>query len=336
MIMANALFRQLKADQGEACQIDVLAPAWSLPLLARMDEVQHGIAADLHHGELKLASRLKLGARLRAGDYDRAIVLPGSIKSAIPPWIAGIPERTGYRREWRPGLVNDLRPLDARYSANMLTRYLALARPHGAPLPTAPLLPRLRADSANQAALRARLGLSETRSAIAIMPAAEFGTAKRWPPGHYATLAHQHAQRGRDIWVLGGQGDHATGETVGQAFEALGPADGQFLNLCGQTRLIDAIDLLALAEQAIGNDSGLMHMAAAVGTRVTAIYGSTPVRFAPPLTDDTRRRLVFRPMDCAPCMERNCPLQHHDCMEKLTPLHVGNAFSQPDVIYAQS
>jgi heptosyltransferase-2 len=312
MVMAQSMFMLLR-ERDPGCRIDVLAPAWSLPLLERMPEVEGTVAMPLGHGELRWPARYRLGRGLR-GRYERAIVLPRSFKSALVPFHAGIPVRTGFVAEARRVLLTDRRRLDRGVLDQTVKRYAALGLPPGEPLPDPLPEPRLRPDPANQARLRERLGLDGSRPVAALLPGAEYGPAKRWPLESFGALAAMLAAAGWDCWVLGSARERADGATVVAA------SGDRALNLCGETSLTDAVDLLALARVAVTNDSGLMHVAAGVGTRVVAIYGSSSPRFTPPLTD--RRDIVWLELDCSPCFERTCPLGHYRCLTAIEPARI--------------
>ena len=309
MVMAQALFKFLKSEDPER-PVDVLAPAWSLPIVARMPEVRNGIAADTRHGELAIGTRFRLGRRLK-DSYDRAIVLPRSLKSALVPWFAGVPRRTGYRGESRYGLINDMRPFDPDTLDQTVKRYVALGPLDGSDLPAIPE-PALSLSAANQAAAIDRLGLATDRPVIAMMPGAEYGPAKCWPIEHFRSLARDLRDSGYAVWILGSEKDSAAGEPIA--------VDSGAVNVCGRTSLEDVIDLLGYAEQAVSNDSGLMHVAAAVGTFVHAIYGSSSPHFTPPLT--TRRHVYWLDLECSPCFERECPLEHLRCLREIEPARV--------------
>ncbi len=300
MVMAQALFKLIGA---EGHVIDVLAPEWSLPIVARMPEVRDGIASETGHGELGFGKRRRIAKSLRDRGYDRAIVMPRSFKSALIPWIAGIPRRTGFRGEARFGLINDVRALDRKVLDQTVKRFVALGIEEGEPLPPAPQ-PALEIDTIRQRELRERLALDTRRPVIAMMPGAEYGAAKCWPLDHFAELAAKLDQSGYRVWVLGSEKDAAAGQAIA--------ADSAAVNLCGKTSLEDVIDLLGLCEQAVSNDSGLMHVAAAVGIHVHAVYGSSSPDFTPPLTD--RRDIHYLRLDCSPCFKRECPLGHLDCL----------------------
>ena len=301
MVMAQALFK-LVAARGQV--IDVLAPAWSLPIVARMPEVRDGIASETGHGELGFGKRRRIAKSLSGKGYDRAIVMPRSFKSALIPWIAGIPRRTGFRGEARFGLINDVRQLDRKVLDQTVKRFVALGIEEGEPLPPAPQ-PALDVDTERQRELIERLSLDTTQPVIAMMPGAEYGAAKCWPLEQFSELATRLEQSAYTVWVLGSEKDAAAGEAIAASSAAV--------NLCGKTSLEDVIDVLGLCEQAVSNDSGLMHVAAAVGVHVHGVYGSSSPDFTPPLTD--RRDIHYLGLDCSPCFKRECPLGHLNCLK---------------------
>lgn len=311
MVMAQSLFRLLRAQEPDAA-IDVVGPPWSVPLVGRMPEVRRGIPLGVAHGKFGLGARRVLGNSLRTAGYTRAIVLPRSFKSALVPWFARIPVRTGLAAELRGLLLNDARKLDRLVLDQTVKRLLALGVPAGAPVP-APIMPALRVDVANRDALMRRFGLG-ARPAVALMPGAAYGPAKQWPISHFAELAGLLAARGFEVWVLGSADERALGEQMPGA-----------LNLCGQTSLEDTVDLLSAARAAVTNDSGLMHVAAAAGTHVVAIYGSSSPDFTPPLT--ARKTVLYQRLACSPCFKRECPLTHLNCLREITPHRVADALN---------
>ncbi|MDT8310999.1 MAG: lipopolysaccharide heptosyltransferase II [Methylophaga sp.] len=316
MVMAQSLFIALK-KQHPHCDIDVLAPAWTRPLLERMPEVRMAIDMPVTHGMFAWKTRRQLGLSLR-DQYDQAIVLPNSWKSALIPWFANIPKRTGWRGEMRYGLLNDLRKLDKPALPLMVERFVSLALP---------------ADQARQKpdwqppemiAGDISEDINPQRSAgqqrLIICPGAEFGPAKQWPVSHYAELAEHFLQQGWQVLILGSKADKkVAGEIVGAVGKEL---RGQLFNLAGKTQLAEAIDLLATADQVISNDSGLMHIAAALNKPLVAIYGPTSPTFTPPLSSTAK--IMQIPVDCGPCFKRVCPKGHHKCMQDLTPTSIIN------------
>ena len=316
MVMAQALYRLLR-QQSPASEIHVVAPPWSLPVLARMPEVARGIELAVGHGELGLGRRYALGRQLRAERYTRAIVLPRSAKAALVPWFAGIPHRTGFRGEWRYGLLNDVRRLDARLDQTV-KRFVALGQARDeTPEDSLPpdLRPSLRADRQNLERLRAEHALTPGARLVALMPGAEYGAAKRWPAAHYGELAATLASTGADVVVLGSAKERMLGEEVVAA-----AANTRVRNLCGRTSLADVVDLLSAADVAVSNDSGLLHLAAAASAPVVAIYGSSSPAFTPPLTDAAV--VVSLQLECSPCFARDCPLGHLRCLKELSPASV--------------
>lgn len=312
MVMAQALYKLLRQREPD-CVIDVLAPAWSLPLLARMPEVRRGIEVPLGHGEFGLLKRYRLGKRLRSEHYDRAIILPRSLKAALVPFFARAKKRTGYRGEMRYGLINDMRPLDKSVLSKTVERYLALGMDSEEPLPPSHIpTPSLTTHDDNISLLRERLLLAN-EGAVALLPGAEYGPAKQWPIEHWAVLARNLCEAGRSVWLIGSQKDRANAQ---QIVRLAGEPDG-ITNLCGKTELVDAVDLLSLCSAAVSNDSGLMHVAAAVDIPVIGIYGSSTPEYTPPLTD--KAVVCYLNLECSPCFKRSCPYEHTKCLSEIGP-----------------
>jgi heptosyltransferase-2 len=310
MVMAQSLFIDLHARRPGVA-VDVVAPRWSMPLLARMPEVRRGIELDTAHGEIGWRKRRALGRRLRANDYRQAIVLPRSIKAALVPFFARIPRRTGFRGEYRFGLLNDVRPFDGRILDQTVKRFLALGADPGREPPAVIPEPRLVSDAAKYAALARQFEIPAGLPVIAFMPGAEYGPAKRWPAEHFGELAKRLVARGCVVVVLGSTKEVEIGDVI-----AAKAASAHVLNLCGKTALVDALDILAAADVALTNDSGLLHVAAALDRPVVALYGSSTPDFTPPLT--RKATVIYERIDCSPCFERECPLQHFACMFAIT------------------
>jgi heptosyltransferase-2 len=312
-VMVQPLLRRLREQRPDAV-IDAFAPAWVAPVLERMPEIRRVIINPLGHGELRLKLRWQLGRSLHKEHYDHVVVLPNSLKSALIPFFAGIPLRTGFRGEMRYLLLNDLRRLDERVLPLMVERFAALAeRPH-AELRRPLEYPQLVVDEDRMHATLAKLDLAGNKPVVAFCVGAEYGPAKRWPASHFAELAKMLAASGKAVWLLGSPKD----TEIGAEIEKL--SQGAARNLCGSTDLAQAIDLLAAADLAVVNDSGLMHIAAALGKPAVAIFGSSSPGFTPPLSD--RARSISLNLPCSPCFKRICPLGHFDCMMKLTPQRV--------------
>ena len=312
MVMAQSLFMVLK-QRTPSPQIDLLAPDWTFPLLERMPQVTEAIAMPLGHGQLGLGARIKLGRQLRSHHYDQAIVLPNSWKSALIPWIARIPLRTGYLGEQRWILLNDHRRLDKTVLTQTVQRFVALAdsqqRVTAAPhCPT----PTLQIDADQQSATAARLAIQpEQQPVLALAPGAEYGPAKRWPARYYAEVAAAKLAQGWAVWLFGSDNDRSVTAEINRA------VDGQCRDFAGTTSLTEAVDLLAMANALVTNDSGLMHIGAALGIRVIALYGSSDPVFTPPMSD--LATIITLNLDCSPCFKRDCPLGHTRCLSEIEP-----------------
>jgi heptosyltransferase-2 len=274
-----------------------------------MTEVDSVINHALQHGELKIGQRYRLGAELRKKHYDQVIVLPNSLKSALIPFFAAIPLRTGYVGEMRKGLLNDARILQKSRYPLMVERFALLAEKRNAPLRRPLQYPSLTSSDAQRASVLGKLGCAPKKPVAVFCPGAEYGPAKRWPAAYFSALANMLSGR-FEIWLVGSQKDHEIGEEIRAGSEAC-------INLCGKSQLDEAVDLISCATVVVSNDSGLMHVAAALDKPLLAIYGSSSPGFTPPLS--SRASIAKLELPCSPCFERNCPLGHFDCMMKLSP-----------------
>ena len=322
MVMAQTLFQCLKQRHPE-CEIDVLAPDWSRPILERMPEVRAALSLPLGHGVIDLATRRRIGKSL-VGQYDQAILLPNSLKSALVPWFAGIPKRTGWKGEMRYGLLNDIRTLDKDSYPLMIERFMALAYEPGAALSQPYPQPRLVIDEASRDAALAKFELQLDRPVLALCPGAEFGEAKRWPAEHYAKVAEIKIREGWQVWLFGSKNDHTGGEDI--RMRLIPGLREEVSNLSGQTSLAEAIDLMSAATAVVSNDSGLMHVAAALNRPLVAVYGSTSPGFTPPLAD--RVEIVRLGLECSPCFDRTCRYGHYNCLRELKPRPVIEALDR--------
>ena len=291
MVMSQSLLLRLKADDPN-CIIDVLAPDWCRPVLARMEQINQALAMPVGHGALQWGVRKELAAKLSENHYDQSIILPNSLKSALVPWMAKIPKRTSWRGEMRYGLVNDMRRLDVNAFPLMVERYIALAEPATATAANLkPLLrPSLSVDLQQQQQVFEQYSLGA--NVVAFCPGAEFGPAKRWPHYHFAKLAALLIANGQQIVCLGSAKDTASIEQIKALLSE--HERSQFVDVSGQTSLTQAIDILAKVRAIVSNDSGLMHIGAAVNTSMVALYGPTSPDFTPPLSD---RAVVIRLID---------------------------------------
>ncbi|HEY0665102.1 MAG TPA: lipopolysaccharide heptosyltransferase II [Gallionella sp.] len=309
-MLMQPMLRRLKQRHPESI-IDVLAPPWTDELLMSMPEVNEVIRNPFPHGALNLLERYRLGKQLRTGQYDQAIVLPNSLKSALVPFFAGIPLRTGFVGEMRYGLLNDARRLDKTKLPLMVERYAQLAEQASddiaRPLPN----PELKVSQDHLDVALKKLDLTLDKPVAVFCPGAEYGPAKRWPVSYFAEIAQRLQQHGFAVWLVGSAKD----KSIADKIVALGnPA---CRNLCGSTSLGDAIALLSCADLVISNDSGLMHLSAALDRPMLALFGSSSPQFTPPLSP--KAEVIKLELKCSPCFQRECPQGHFNCMMQLTP-----------------
>jgi heptosyltransferase-2 len=318
-IMAQSLFKLLKQRNPDA-ELHVLAPDWTASLLSCMPEVTQSFALPITHGEFKLFERRRIGKELQQHQYDHAIVLPNSFKSALIPWFANIPKRTGYIGEWRYGLLNDARRIHPKHQL-MIEQYLALGVARDEALPDVLPFPEFTVEKTAQEAVLEKLQLKLDGSPIlALAAGAEFGPSKRWPEEYYAAVALEKIKEGWSVWLFGSPKDRPITEKI------MSLTNGQCQNISGRTVLSETIALISQADYVISNDSGLMHVAAALKKRLIAIYGSTSPSFTPPLYKQAK--VLKLALDCQPCFQRECPLKHHRCMRDLSPDVILQAMSE--------
>jgi len=329
MVMAQSLFIALR-DLHPTAQIDVLAPAWSRPIIEAMPEVNRAIDMPLGHGVLDVKARRALGHSLRAEGYDWAITLPNSFKSALIPWFAQIPRRTAWKGEMRYGVVNDLRKLDKTVFSLMVHKYVGLAYDKGTTPDrfTCPA-PNLVPAEDNIVKAMAKFCLDKQRKVLALCPGAEFGRAKKWPERHYAEIAKRHLAQGGQVWLFGSQNDVPACQTIVELAASNGDGDSgdttdsNVVLLAGSTSLEEAVALMSQADLALANDSGLMHVAAALNVPTVGLFGSTSPDYTPPLSE--RSAVIKSDADCSPCFKRDCPYGHYKCLEEMAPDRVWSA-----------
>ncbi len=311
MVLAQSLFRTLKKEHSN-CQIDVAAPAWTLPLLERMPEVTKAISLPFKHGELAFWKRIQLGKSLRNQGYTQAIILTNSLKSALLPFAANIPQRTSFLGEMRYGLINDIRLLDKTKLPRTVDRFVSLGLAKNSVMPKKISNPQLSADKKNAIATLERLGKEKPRNKVlGLCPGAEYGEAKRWPAEYYAEVANAALKNGWEVWLFGSDKDVPVTNAINDL------SGHKCLNLGGKTKLGEAIDLMSLCDTVISNDSGLMHVAAALGKKLIAIYGSSDPHHTPPMS--SKAVIEYLGLECSPCFERVCPLGHLNCLKQIKP-----------------
>ncbi len=309
-VAAQPLFMRLRQYHPQAW-IDVMAPPYVAAVLRRMPQVNGVLDNPFGHGALRIRERWHLGRKLAAQGYDAVYVLPNSLKSALVPFFARIPKRVGFRGEMRRGFLNVVHHLDKARLPLQVQRYAQLAEIPGAALPEPLPNPRLSADPEQLRTTLSSLGLSAAHGPVVFCPGAEYGPAKRWPSSHFADLARRLAAAGRPVWLVGSKKDEAGGEEIALA------SGGAALNLCGRTSLDQAIDLIAAASWVVSNDSGLMHVAAALDVPLVALFGSSSPGYTPPLSE--KAKVLSLNLPCSPCFKRECPLGHLKCLTDLMP-----------------
>jgi heptosyltransferase-2 len=309
MVMAQVLFKALKQDNPDVF-IDVLGPASTLALVRFMPEIREAIVLDIPHKKFGLWKRIKAGLILRGEKYDQAILLPNSWKSALVPFIASIPVRTGWLGEQRYGLLNDHRRLNKKEYPFLIERFAALAFKPGAPLPSL-RHPQFEIPALAAAALKKMEIAKKGVPILALCPGAEYGPSKRWPAQYYAEVALQKLAQGWQVHLVGSAKEAEAAEII-QRY-----TNERCLNFVGKTSLGEAVTRLALADVVVSNDSGLMHIAAALNKSLVAIFGSSSPHYTPPLSE--RAHVLYLGLDCSPCFKRVCPLGHLNCLKELKP-----------------
>ena len=319
MIMAQSLFKAIHSTRKNAI-IDVLAPDWCKGILARMPEVNNSILMPINHGEFAFFERRRIGHQLKKYNYSEVILLPNSLKSSFIPFFAGIKQRTGWVGEFRYGLLNDVRKLDKTKLVRMVDRFVALAYPKNYQQALQIQNPLLQISQTNIEVLSTTHGFKLEKPVLALCPGAAFGDAKCWPKEHYSEIAKYYLDLGYQVWLFGSKNEINVTQFVASSLEQ------SCVNFAGKTSLEDAVDLLSLAKVIVSNDSGLMHLGAAIGKPLVALYGPTPEAFAPPLTKNSRS--LYHGIECRPCGAKKCPLSHHKCMVDISPRLVINAIKE--------
>lgn len=312
-VMTEPLLRRLHA-RGERLTVGALP--WVAPVYRAMPQVADVIEFPFAHGGLQFKARRSIAQRL-TGQFDKAYVLPNSLKSALLPFLASIPERIGYLGEARVGLLTH-RLKNPKNKPPMVAFYSALSGESG----LADDRPEMHMEAAQVEATLRELGL-QRGAYVVFAPGAEFGPAKRWPARHFSELA---ARLDAAVVLLGSGKEAALCDEIAAPVNAV--QAGKCLNLAGKTSLPQALALIAASRSTVSNDSGLMHVAAALGVPQVAIFGSSSPLHTPPLSDQARVLWLKNdpayqpPLDCAPCFARECPLGHTRCLNDISAAQV--------------
>jgi heptosyltransferase II len=323
MVLAQSLFKTLKINQPD-CIIDVAAPTWTLPLLERMPEINEAIALPFKHGELAFFKRIRFGKSLKNKGYTQAIILTNSFKSAILPFAAGIKKRTGFLGEMRYGLINDVRELDKTKLKKTVERFVTLGLDVSETLPKTLPNPQLNSTPEAACILASRAGILDKKSKIlGLCAGAEYGAAKRWPAEYYAEVAREALNKNWQVLLFGSDKDVPVTAQINQLTK------NKCTDLAGKTKLGEAIDLMSICDTVISNDSGLMHIAAALDKKLIAIFGSSDPYHTPPM--HPQAVIEYLALECSPCFKRVCPLQKTSeklkCLKKIKPSHIISKFN---------
>jgi len=283
-VMAQSLYKMIKKDSPETI-LEILAPGWTLAIHKRMLEVDASILSPFNHGELSLKKRFLFSKAIREKEYDQAIILTNSFKSALIPFFAKVPVRTGWLGEQRYGVINDIRDDSERNDLRMIDRFAALNPADNPFLKESIPYPQLSFDQFNVDLLTNRFGISLAKRTIALCPGAEFGVSKRWPTYYFSVVASYFLRIGWNAIILGSERDSSIAAEI---VEGVLEDKTSLFDLTGKTSIEDALDLLSISKLVLTNDSGLMHLAAGVGTPLVALYGPTSPKLTPPLISKSR------------------------------------------------
>ena len=319
-VMAQTLYKRLK-DEESSCTIDVISPEWSLPLLQRMPEVSKVIKSPYSHGDIHILSRYRFGKNLRKYNYDRAIILTNSLKSSLIPFFADIPIRTGWVGELRYILLNDIRHFKKESNSLMVEKFAALSIQKSNFSVENLTFPSLETNLENQRENLEKLNINLDLPCLGICPGAEFGPSKKWPAQYFSEVAKEYVSRGWNVICFGSKNDIETGRKL-ETFNNL-REENKFYNLIGLTSLEDVVDLLAHCKRVVTNDSGLMHVSAAVKTPLVALYGPSSPEYTPPLINNKK---VLRKIDGYHKIRKGRDIDgYHDSLMSIKPAEVMSA-----------
>jgi heptosyltransferase-2 len=318
-VMSQPLLAAIKASYPHAV-IDVLATPWVAPVYRACSEVNELIEADLRHGQLQWGLRRALAAQIKKRNYASCYVLPNSLKSALIPWLATIPARIGYQGELRRFLLTETKANSPKTQRiPMVEHYANLCTPSGnlnITINPPYLVPMVSALESARARLQAA-GI-QTDALVVLCPGAEYGPSKRWPAAHFAALAQSilNTKPAASVVLLGSPSDRA----IGDAIISSAASQSRTFNWCGATSLDEAIAIISLCSKVVSNDSGLMHIAAALQVTQVAIFGSSDPNHTPP--NSVKASIFSLHLPCSPCHQRECPLGHLNCLNQISPERV--------------
>ncbi len=314
-VMSQPLLAAIKSSHPDAA-IDVLATPWVAPVYRACSEVAELIEADLRHRQLQWGLRRALAAQIKKRNYASCYVLPNSLKSALIPWLANIPVRIGYQGELRRFLLTEVKANSPKPQHIPMVEHYANLYKHARNLDPAVRIPQLTPTASALGAARARLQASgiQTDALVVLCPGAEYGPSKRWPAAHFAELAQSilNAKPTASVVLLGSPSDRA----IGDAIISSAASQDHIFNWCGATSLDEAIAIISMSSNVVSNDSGLMHIAAALQVPQVAIFGSSDPNHTPP--NSVKAKIISLHLPCSPCHQRECPLGHLNCLNQIS------------------
>lgn len=320
IIMSQSLLKTLKRQDPD-CQITMYAPAYAHVIIERMKEVDNIITNPFAHGSLDLSGRFNEGKKLKDLGFDKAYVLPNSLKSALVPFFAGIKERIGLKGESRYFLLNKMIKDKTAYQ-RMTARYVALAYIDDKNVIDDQSLPEFDFPSLElkhpSDELLERLNLSLDRPLLVLGCGANYGPAKLWPAEYFAKVSAHFIGKGWCVVAPGSEKDKPTTELIAKHLKDINETYLQhYKDICGMTSLTEVLDVIGASCAAVCNDSGLMHTVAAANVPQVCIFGSTSTGYTPPLSDIAV--CVESTQPCHPCFKRSCKFDTYACLKELTP-----------------
>ena len=312
IVMSQTLLKRVKSENPNT-EIDILVNSTFKSLVERMPEISKAVILDSRHKELGLLKRLNLARRIK-GNYDQSIVLSRSIKSALIPYFAKIPIRTGELGESRYILINDLKKFTKEDRRKTAFRYVSMFSKKEEVLDEK-YYPSLQSDPENIKILSDKYKLNLDKKIIIFAPGAAFGPSKMWPVEKFKELGEK-LNKDFFILILGSNNEKNIGDKI--------VTNKNMINLCGETTITDAVDLIHISEFCVSNDSGLMHLASATNTKSISIYGATSPELTPPLT--INKEIHYRGISCSPCFEKKCKYGHYNCLVEIQADDVFKSF----------
>ena len=312
IVMSQTLLKKVKSENPNAT-IDILVNSTFKSLVERMPEINEAIILDCEHKEFGFFKRLSLAKKIK-GNYDQSIVLSRSIKSALIPYLARIPIRTGELGESRYVLINDLRKFTKEDRRKTAFRYVSMFTKKEEVLDEK-YYPSLKSDPEKIKILSGKYKIDSEKKIIIFAPGAAFGPSKMWPVEKFKELGEK-LNKDFFILVLGSKSEKNIGDQI--------VTNKNIINLCGETSITDAVDLMHISEFCVSNDSGLMHLAAATNTKSISIYGATSPELTPPLTSN--KQIHYKGLPCSPCFEKICKYGHYNCLVEIQADDVFKSF----------